>query len=392
MKEDILQDSRDKQPAEPLRIMLIDDDPNDRALVIRALKKDFPEVTVEEIIEAEGLKKALDEHNFDLVITDYHLYWTDGIKNLMAIKERYPDCPVIMFTGTGTEEVAVEAMKSGLDDYVLKSPKHFGRLPATIHALLDHLQQRERARKAEEYVLQLQKMYSLGALASGIAHDFNNIMTAIASYAELALMQTPEDSPAYIDLQGVIKATNRAITLTKQLSSFSQKQEVKLKEVDCNAMISNMQQMLGRLVRKNIVIKEDLTSESTLVMAHPGELEQVLMNLALNSRDAMPNGGEFTIRTEVVHLPLPQAGQESGLAPGPHIMILVSDTGCGMDRETLAHVFEPLFTNNKEGEGEGSGFGLSIVYGNITRISGYIDVDSTPGEGTTFRILLPRAG
>jgi signal transduction histidine kinase len=370
--------------------MLIDDDPNDRALVIRALKKDFPGVQVEEVIEAIGLEKALDDHNFDLVITDYHLYWTNGIKNLMAIKERYPECPVIMFTGTGTEEVAVEAMKAGLDDYVLKAPKHFGRLPATIRSLLAHAHQRELASKAEKHVRQLQKMDSLGALAGGIAHDFNNIMTAIASYAELALMQIKEDSPAYSDIQGVITATTRAITLTKQLSSFSRKQEVKLKNVDCNAMISNMQQMLGRLVRKNIVIKEELTSESTLVMAHPGELEQVLMNLAINSRDAMPDGGEFTIRTEVVHLPLPQPGPESGMTPGPHIMILVSDTGNGMDRATMAHAFEPLFTTKKEGEG--AGFGLSIVYGNIIRISGYIDVDSTPGEGTTFRILLPRAG
>ena len=379
-----------EEPAKPLRIMLIDDDPNDRALVIRALKKDFPGVLVEEVIEAIGLKKALDDHNFDLVITDYHLYWTNGIKNLMAIKERYPDCPVIMFTGTGTEEVAVEAMKAGLDDYVLKAPKHFGRLPATIRSLLAHAHQRELAIKAEKHVRQLQKMDSLGALAGGIAHDFNNIMTAIASYAELALMQIKEDSPAYSDIQGVITATTRAITLTKQLSSFSRKQEVKMKNVDCNAMISNMKQMLGRLVRKNIVIKEEFTSESTLVMAHPGELEQVLMNLAINSRDAMPDGGELTIRTEVVHLPLPQPGPESGMAPGPHIMILVSDTGNGMDRATMAHAFEPLFTTKKDGEG--SGFGLSIVYGNITRISGYIDVDSTPGEGTTFRILLPRAG
>lgn len=368
--------------------MLIDDDPNDRTLVIRALKKDFPEVVVEEIIDAGELDKALDEHNFDLVITDYHLYWTNGIKNLRAIKARYPDCPVIMFTGTGTEEVAVEAMKAGLDDYVLKSPKHFGRLPATIRSSLDHIRQRHRTIEAEEQVRQLQKMESLGALASGIAHDFNNIMTAIGSYAELALGQIPDDSPAHADIKGVMKAVARAISLTKQLSSFSRQQKIILKEVDCNDLISEMRQMLGRLVQKNIIPKDELTPESTLVMAHKGELEQVIMNLSINARDAMPNGGEFTIRTEVIHLPLPQAGPESRLPPGPYIMIQVSDTGCGMDREIMAHAFEPLFTTKKEGEG--TGLGLSIVYGNITRIGGYIDIDSTPGKGTTFRIILPR--
>ena len=368
--------------------MLIDDDPNDRTLVIRALKKDFPEVVVEEIINADELKKALDEHNFDLVITDYHLYWTTGIKNLRAIKDRFPDCPVIMFTGTGTEEVAVESMKAGLDDYVLKSPKHFGRLPATIRSVLDHLKQRNRTREAETQVRQLQKMESLGALAGGIAHDFNNIMTAIGSYAELALTQIPEDSPAHPDLEGVMKSVTRAITLTRQLSSFSRKREVKLQEVDCNILISNMRQMLDRLVRKNIVLKDELTSESTLVMAYPGELEQVIMNLSINAWDAMPDGGKFIIRTMVVHLPFPQPGPESRLLPGTYIMIQVSDTGCGMDRETIAHAFEPLFTTKKEGEG--TGLGLSIVYGNIIRIGGYIDIDSTPGEGTTFRILLPR--
>lgn len=368
--------------------MLIDDDPNDRTLVIRALKKDFPEVLVEEIIDADELEKALDEHNFDLVITDYHLYWTTGIKNLRAIKDRYPDCPVIMFTGTGTEEVAVEAMKAGLDDYVLKSPKHFGRLPATVRSVLDHLKQRNRTREAETQVRQLQKMESLGALAGGIAHDFNNIMTAIGSYAELAITQIPEDSPARPDLDGVMKAVTRAITLTRQLSSFSRKQEVKLKEVDCNVLLSNMLQMLDRLVRKNIVLKEELTAESTLVMAHQGELEQVFMNLAINARDAMPQGGEFTIQTDIVHLPLPQPGPESRLPTGPYIFIQVNDTGCGMDKETMAHAFEPLFTTKEEGEG--TGLGLSIVYVNITRIGGYIDIDSKPGKGTTFRILLPR--
>lgn len=374
--------------ATPLRIMLIDDDPNDRTLVIRALKKDFPGVLVEEIIDAGELEKAMEEHNFDLVITDYHLYWTDGIKNLQAIKERYPDCPVIMFTGTGTEEVAVEAMKAGLDDYILKSPKHFGRLPAAISAILGHIRQRRRAQDAEEQVRQLQKMESLGTLAGGIAHDFGNMMTAIGSYAELALKQIPEDSPAHPDLEGITKAVARAITLTKQLSSFSRKQEVKLKEVDCNNLISNMRQMLGRMIRKNITFNQELTPESTLVKAHPGELEQVIMNLSINARDAMPDGGEFTFRTGIVHLPLPYPGPESRLPPGAYIMIQVSDTGCGMDRETMAHAFEPLFTTKKEGEG--TGLGLSIVYGNIIRIGGYIDVDSTPGEGTTFRILLPR--
>jgi two-component system, cell cycle sensor histidine kinase and response regulator CckA len=376
--------------ASPLRIMLIDDDPNDRTLVIRALKKDFPGVQVEEIIEAEGLKKALDEHNFDLVITDYHLYWTNGIKNLMAIKERYPECPVIMFTGTGTEEVAVEAMKAGLDDYVLKAPKHFGRLPATIRSLLEHAHQRRIAREAENHVRQLQKMDSLGALAGGIAHDFNNIMTAIGSYAELALMQIPDDSPAYSDLEGVTKSVARAITLTKQLSSFSRKQEIKLKEVDCNALISNMQQMLERLVRKNIVLKNELTEESTLVMAQPGELEQVLMNLSINARDAMPDGGEFTIRTRVIQLPLEEPGPEVQLTPGSYVMIEAIDTGCGMAPEIVSHAFEPLFTTKLDEEG--TGLGLAIAYVNISHAKGSIRIDSTPGKGTKLSILLPRAG
>jgi len=490
-----------------LRILLVDDNPDDRLLTIRELNREFRRLHVEQISDSDSFARALEAGGFDLVITDYQLRWGNGLEVLRAVKERYPDCPVIMFTATGNEEIAVEAMKKGLDDYILKSPKHFARIPVAVKLTLEKAEQRRALGEAEsryrdlfervpiglyrinldgkildanpalvemlgypdrelllaasfkdivspgaedlrelfdqlkhqdtvrdfilqvrrrdgtpiwveiyvrairdeaggilhyegsmkdvterkhleEQLIQARKMEAIGRLAGGIAHDFNNLLTAITGYADLLLMRLGRADPLRRDVEEIKKAGERAASLTRQLLAFSRKQMLRPEILDLNRVISDMEGMLRRLIGEDIDLVTVLEPGLGRVEADPGQIEQVILNLAVNARDAMPQGGKLTFETANVDLDEAHARQHPEVRPGSYVMLLVSDTGVGMDEETKSHIFEPFFTTKKRGEG--TGLGLSTVYGIVRQSGGYIWVDSKPGCGATFRIYLPR--
>jgi len=244
-----------------------------------------------------------------------------------------------------------------------------------------------RERQLEQQLRQAQKMEAVGRLAGGIAHDFNNLLTAINGYSELLLTQTVEE-PLRKYGEEIKKAGERAALLTRQLLAFSRQQVLEPQILNLNSVVASMEKMLRRVIGEDIELVTDLASDLGSIRADPGQLAQVIMNLAVNSRDAMPQGGKLTLATSNVELDEVQACHDGSLAPGSYVVLSVSDTGCGMSPETQAHIFEPFFTTKEQGKG--TGLGLATVYGIIQQSGGSIVCTSEIGCGTTFGVYLPR--
>jgi PAS domain S-box-containing protein len=244
-------------------------------------------------------------------------------------------------------------------------------------------------RKAlEEQLRQAQKMEAVGTLAGGVAHDFNNLLTVISGYSRLLAERHAHDAQSSHSIEQIAHASERAASLTRQLLAFSRRQLLQPRLVNLNTLVGSVERMLHPLLGERIQIVVDAGRPLGTVRADPGQLEHVLMNLAVNARDAMPRGGRLTLRTADVELGPDFSRKHPGAAPGSYVMLAVSDTGTGMDSHALAHLFEPFFTTKEPGKG--TGLGLSMVYGIVKQSGGYITVESSPGQGSTFCIYLPR--
>jgi PAS domain S-box-containing protein len=258
----------------------------------------------------------------------------------------------------------------------------------SVGGIVNNYRDATERRSLEQQVIQAQKMEAVGRLAGGVAHDFNNILTAIGGYTDLLLEDLPLDDPRRQDVDEIHRAADRAAALTQQLLAFSRRQVLQPKVIDLNALVSNVERLLGRLIGEDVQLATALADDVGRVRVDPGQLEQVIVNLAVNARDAMPGGGRLTIETRNVDLDAAYAAEHRTVVPGPYVVIAVSDTGTGMNADTQSHMFEPFFTTKEVGKG--TGLGLATVYGIVKQSGGSIWVYSELGHGTTIKVYLPR--
>ena len=506
---------------EVVRILIVEDLPTDAELAQREIRQTVAHCLFHQVETRETYLAALETFQPDLIISDYRLPHFDGLTALKLALEQTPLTPVIILTGAMNEDTAVECMKAGAADYVIK--EHIKRLGQAVRQALAKKQLRQKRWRAEEalresearyrtlvhtlpdtitvtdvagnityaspstlsfygytatdrlighnilnwvhvsyhgqaleqmkivlaggqvanqeYLLlkqdgtpffgeisasclkngsgqaagiiivvrdisqrkqaeadqaqleeqfrQAQKMESIGQLAGGIAHDFNNLLVPIIGYAELGMLNLSAGHKLYANLERIKEAAQRAATLTKQILAFSRQQVLEISTFDLNETIAEFQEMLRRLIGEDIALHITPASSPCQVKADRAQIEQIVLNLSVNARDAMPGGGKLLIETDQLWLDDAYTRNHLETEPGPYIMLAISDTGHGIDADTQKRIFEPFFTT--KGQNKGTGLGLAMVFGIVKQHQGHIQVYSELGKGTTFKIYLPQA-
>ncbi len=374
------------EPHRTLRVLLVEDNDDDAALVERTIRKSGWNIEFRRVETAVDFLAAVNEHGWDVVLSDFHLPSFDALTALRIAQEAKLDAPFIIVSGTVGEDSAVAAMKAGAHDYVMKS--NLMRLVPAVERELQEASNRRERRSLEVQLRQAQKLDAIGQLAGGVAHDFNNLLTVILSYGTLLQNDLPPEDPRREDLNQIIECGRRAAELTRQLLTFGRRQVFEMKQVDLNLTLTNIVKMLRRLLPESIDFTVTPTTEAIWpINGDSGGLEQVIVNLVVNARDAMPSGGKLTVSTRNVTL---AEGDGRGLSakPGDYVMLSVVDSGTGMSAETQARMFEPFFTTKEAGKG--TGLGLATVHGIVRQLGGSIGLESELGKGTTFRVYLPR--
>jgi two-component system, cell cycle sensor histidine kinase and response regulator CckA len=500
-----------------LRVLIVEDSATDAKLMARELHRLDREVRFERVETAEAMRAALRSQEWDAIISDWSLPKFSAMEALSCVKEMALDVPFIVVSGTVGEETAVEAMRAGASDYVLKgrltrlgpaiereiaqkqgreagrrtqdalrsSETRFIRLwesgivgisigvflgavhdandaflrtvghtrselqlgkvqweamtppewrnsdetavellqaqgfapawekelirkdgarvpvlvgaamleyPMSIAVMIDLTERKsaEQALLVSENQLRLaQKMEAIGSLAGGVAHDFNNILSVILSYAGMLLSDLQPEDPMRESLEEIRQAGQRAATLTRQLLLFSRHQAFEPTVLNLNDILGGMDKLVRRILGEDVEVIAIPAAGLSRIFADPSHIEQVIMNLVVNARDAMPTGGKLTLETKDVQLDKAFADTHHGVTPGPYVLLAVTDTGVGMDKETQHRIFEPFFTTKETGKG--TGLGLSTVFGIVRQSGGSIWVDSAPGAGSTFNVYFPQS-
>ena len=372
-----------------IRLLVIDDDPDARALVASALLDAHFECTIDVVPNVtEGLARVrADQH--DVYIVDHRLPDGSGIGLLHEVKAAGIDKPFILITGYGSGELDEAALHEGAADYV---EKHLlsTHLERAIRYAVRDWQNGRALREREHQLRHAQKMEGIGRLAGGVAHDFNNVLTAIIGFTDLILERVDPLDATASDVREIRKAADRAAALTRQLLAFGRRQFLEPRVLDVNETVSGLIRLLPRLVGEHIETSTRLAPRLRRVWADPSQMDQMLLNLILNARDAMAAGGRLMIETDNVELDSERlAAERLNVKPGRYVMLAIIDTGVGMDAETRARAFEPFFTTKPAGKG--TGLGLSTVYGIVEQSGGAVTLDSGPGRGTTVRVYLPVA-
>ena len=369
-----------------LRILLLEDDPSDAELVQATLEADQLVCDVNVIKTRAEFLTGLESQQIDLVLADYKLPSFDGLSALKLLLSIRPDLPFIFVSGTFGEESAIEPLKIGATDYVLKT--RLSKLVPAVRRALREKVERQRLIELEDTLGQIQKMETLGQLTGGIAHDFKNLLMLITGNLEIIEDAVPRDDDMIRRaLERARIGTDRAAALTQRLLAFSRQQTLDPKPVQINELISSMadiwRQALGDAIRLDI----DVPQRSPTIFVDPNQLENAVLNLILNARDASNPGARIKVVSEVMFVDTPTLGRTGEMTVGEYASISVEDQGSGIPNELLDRIFEPLFTTKPVGQG--TGLGLSMVYGFVKQSKGYIDITSALGRGTTVRLIFP---
>jgi two-component system, cell cycle sensor histidine kinase and response regulator CckA len=375
------------------RILILEDNPHDRQLLEDTLRSGGSPFEFVHARDRAEFQSALEKNVFDLVISDFGMPAYNGTAALALSKQLQPETPFIFVSGTIGEERAVESLKLGATDYVVKD--RLGRLNEAVSRALrearerrEHDRDAERRKQLEEQLHQAQKMEAVGQLAGGIAHDFNNLLLVIHGNTELVLQtekQLSDQSREF--LKQVTAVAERATHLIRQLLAFSRKEVIQFQPFNLNQVIGNLTKMVKRIIGEDIHLQCQFADNLPSVRADVGLTEQVLLNLFVNARDAMPAGGSIFINTEALDIDEPTIEKHPGARAGKFICVTVRDTGAGIPPENLPRIFEPFFTTKPAGKG--TGLGLATAYNIVQQHGGWIDVASAVGKGTAFKIFLP---
>jgi signal transduction histidine kinase len=371
----------------PLKVLFVEDTESDAALNLRQLQKSDFSIESKRVDSISGLHAELEASTWDLVLSDFSLPGFNAHEAIRIIRARCPELPIIMVSGTIGEEAAVDVLKAGATDYVLKD--RLARLvPAVQRALQDVADRQERLRveaelhNTERQLHQAQKMEAVGQLVGGVAHDFNNALSVIGLHCD-TLADGAIDRGSLTDrVQKIKRAQERAAALTRQLLTFSRKTPYPSQAVNLSAVILETCELMRRLIGTHIQVELDLAPTLKAIWADPTQVEQVLVNLMVNARDAMPTGGILRISA---HDPETQEGSDMAAYVG----LMVSDTGCGIPEQFLGRIMEPFFSTKEVGKG--TGLGLAIVNKILQQNKAKFRIHSEVGRGTEIRILWPRA-
>jgi signal transduction histidine kinase len=353
-------------------MLLVEDVPADAELMLAELAQGGVEADVQRVDREDAYIAALDP-SLDIVLSDFNVPGFGAMRALEILKERALDVPFIVVSGSIGEETAVALLRNGASDYLLKD--RMGRLPQAVQRAIDERRLQHEKRQLEEQYRQAQKMEAIGQLAGGVAHDFNNLLTVIQGYVELLEERLVDDTRSRTYLGELRHASVSASTLTRQLLAFSRRQIVETRVLDLGEVLKTVEPIVRRLIGEHIEVRVHTSEERLRLMGDAGQIEQIVLNLAVNARDAMPDGGRLEIRAT------------ADTANGKQVLLSVSDTGLGMDEATRSRIFEPFFTT--KGAGRGTGLGLATVYGIVEQSGGSIDVQTAPGCGTTFLLRFP---
>ena len=368
--------------AQPIRVLFIGETGADA--VAAELQRGGYQPSFQQVSTAGQLQDAL-AGRWDIAISDFAGEEVGALEALRAIQDKGVDLPLIVVSGRIKDTEAVAALKAGAADHLTR--RNLMRLNAAVEREIRAAGMRRDRNRLEEQFRQAQKMEAVGRLAGGVAHDFNNLLTVITGYSDMLLASRDLKDSQRTALEEIRRSAERGGALTHQLLAFSRRQPLEPRMVRINDLILQIEKLLRRLIGEDIELVTIPAAPDDVVEADPGRLEQVIMNLVVNARDAMPNGGKLTLETGSVQLSEAFSAKQLGVEPGRYVIVSVTDTGVGMSEETQSHLFEPFFTTKNPGRG--TGLGLATAYGIIRQSGGAIRIISQPERGTTARIYLP---
>lgn len=368
----------------PLRILHVEDNLLDASLISETLQAAWPDCLVRRVAAETDLRHALAHDRCDVVLSDFSLPGFDGLRALKIVAECRPGMPFIFVSGTIGEETAVDALKHGAVDYVIKD--RMTRLVPAIERALVSVRERRERHELEEQLHRAQRLESIGMLAGGIAHDLNNMLAPVVMGIDL--LRTKITDPASLRILDMMNlSVEQGAGLIKQVLTFARGTKGERHPLQVKPVVRDVVKLLNETLPRSIEISIHVDGEPWQIKSDVTELNQLLMNLCVNARDAMPQGGRIVITIQNQEIEPARAAVYPGAKPGPHVMIGVSDTGTGIPVAVIKRIFDPFFTTKPPGKG--TGLGLSTVRAIVTNHNGLMEVESVPNQGTTFRLFFP---